>query len=390
MRGKNKNKIALLIGIACCIIGVILMGIGVLFGGVNYVKEADLNRLSGNAKRREYQVAKIEKKDLPDIKSLKIETSVSDICIKTSEDEKFHISYPIWQNEDGKSDDYDISCRAESGVLEFKETVKGAKSGDYGITIGVDFWDFIEDMNKLSKLGKKGFNRTDKDETQYTVFLYIPKGAKMDFVSLALTVGDLKIDILESEKMNLSSDCGNITLSNLVVQKAEWKQSYGDAEITDSVLQNTEFESEAGDLYVNNTIWNEGNISVKYGDVKINNSKLAKIDFVSESGAVTLQDVVWREGSIKAEYGDIKIKRFEPIGEVEIKNSSGDISIDMEESIIKRINYDFRADCGDINISNKIDGDLRSKDDGERFIKNESEEKNKLIVESEYGDILIK
>ena len=46
---KKTNKRLLVAGGILCAIGVLFLGVGVASGGKNYVKTADLNRISGNA-----------------------------------------------------------------------------------------------------------------------------------------------------------------------------------------------------------------------------------------------------------------------------------------------------------------------------------------------------
>ena len=46
---KKTNKRLLVAGGIICAIGVLFLGVGVASGGKNYVKTADLNRISGNA-----------------------------------------------------------------------------------------------------------------------------------------------------------------------------------------------------------------------------------------------------------------------------------------------------------------------------------------------------
>lgn len=50
---KRWVKAWLAAGIGCCVCGAVLLGIGAASGGSKYVKEADLNRLEGPAKRSE-------------------------------------------------------------------------------------------------------------------------------------------------------------------------------------------------------------------------------------------------------------------------------------------------------------------------------------------------
>lgn len=48
---KRWVKAWLAAGVGCCVCGAVLLGIGAVSGGSKYVKEADLNRLEGSAKK---------------------------------------------------------------------------------------------------------------------------------------------------------------------------------------------------------------------------------------------------------------------------------------------------------------------------------------------------
>ena len=68
---KRWVKAWLAAGVGCCVCGAVLLGIGAASGGSKYVKEADLNRMEGSAKRSDNE-AVLEKTKLEDFDSVDI------------------------------------------------------------------------------------------------------------------------------------------------------------------------------------------------------------------------------------------------------------------------------------------------------------------------------
>ena len=89
---KRWVKAWLAAGIGCCVCGAVLLGIGAASGGSKYVKEADLNRLEGSAKRSDNE-AVLEKTKLDDFDSVDISMSDMNLQVVSSDDQFCYISF---------------------------------------------------------------------------------------------------------------------------------------------------------------------------------------------------------------------------------------------------------------------------------------------------------
>lgn len=371
----EKSKLILLIGIICCGVGVLLTGVGVALGGTGYVMNADLNRLSGSAKRiNGEEIIRREREQLPEFNSLKMDMDLEDIRIENSEDENFYLSYPIWKTEDEKGEKL-ISYEVKDGVLD----LKGKNTNNRTVYIGIDIGNFFrrakdEESNKLED----------------TIVLYIPKEKMMDSVTIDLDTGDLQIDALVAKKIYLNSDLGDMKLTKLSVAKGEINKQDGDVSIEDSKLQNIKFSSGIGNLNLKNVSWNTGSIKTEDGDTKMNASNLQNIEFSSSIGELDLRNTVWKSGSIILQDGDMETEQFEPSGEIKIESSMGAITIDIKKSMLEKVSLDVQTHDGEIKISDNLGGKLREKEDSAIFLKNVEGENGKLVIESYDGDIEIR
>ena len=371
----EKSKLILLIGIICCGVGILLAGTGVVLGGKNYVMNADLNRLSGSAKRIDNEeVIRREREQLPEFQSVKMDVDLEDIRIENSEDENFYLSYPIWKTEDEKGEKL-ISYEVKNGVFHLKEKNTNNRTVYIGIDIG-----------QLFKEVKEG----DSNKLDDTIVLYIPKEKRMDSVTINSNTGDLQIKALDTKEINLNTELGDMKIAKLSAAKGKIKEQDGDVKIEDSKLQAIEFSSSMGALNLENVTWNTGSIKAGDGDTKINDSDLQNIEFSSGMGELDLRNVVWKSGSIILQDGDMETEQFEPSGEIKIESSMGAITIDIKKSMLEKVSFDVQTHDGEIKISDNLGGKLREKEDNATFLKNVDGEDSKLIIESHDGDIKIK
>ncbi len=368
---RDKTKFILFIGIICCAVGGILIGVGALFGGKTYVMHADLNHLNGSAtNRRSDDFLRREQKQLSELKGVKMNVNFEDIRIESSEDENFYLSYPVWQGKDGEEA---VSYEVKNGILNLKE-----KEGmTHDVYINVDIFDVLDGDENL-------------DEEDFKIILYIPKDKVLDSFAIQSNMGDLEIDTVNTKKIDIHLSSGDMDVSNLLADGGKIEAQDGEIEIKKSNLANVEFNSRMGDVLIKDLTWNEGSISMGDGDMEITDSNLQNIKFDSSMGDLELQDVVWNTGDISTADGNIKAKQWKPIGKIKIESAMGDINIHIDDSSFDTVSYDVQTYNGMIYVSDKLDGKLREDDYTAKFSKSADKEKAKLSIESNDGDITIK
>ena len=189
---KRWVKAWLAAGVGCCVCGVVLLGIGAASGGSKYVKEADLNRLEGSAKRSDNE-AVLEKTKLDDLDSVDISMSDMNLQVVSSDDQFCHISY---QASDQKKEP--ISYQVEDGKLTIQENSNDGKSY-YHVEIG-----FLSGLLSGSPL------TTDEN----VVTLYVPEGQKWKMANIKSDMGNVLLNGCEIEKGNVQTDSGDMFFKN--------------------------------------------------------------------------------------------------------------------------------------------------------------------------------
>ena len=121
---KQTNKRLLAAAGIFCAVGILFFGVGIASGGRNYVKTADLNRISGTAMMDSSDShAILSKTEIDAFSSVNVDLKNLDLDIKSSDDDRFYISYNIETN-DGM---LPLSYQVQNGVLNVVEK-KGHES----------------------------------------------------------------------------------------------------------------------------------------------------------------------------------------------------------------------------------------------------------------------
>ena len=93
---KKTNKRLLAVGGIFCAVGILFFGVGVASGGRNYIKSADLNRISGTATMDSSDShAILSKTKLDAFSAVNIDLRNLDLDVKESDDKNFYISLRI-------------------------------------------------------------------------------------------------------------------------------------------------------------------------------------------------------------------------------------------------------------------------------------------------------
>lgn len=148
--------------------------------------------------------------------------------------------------------------------------------------------------------------------------LYLPKDKQISTVEFDTEDGDISIDGLKSDKMDIAVDAGDIKLEN-------------------AELQSGKITSSDGDIVVKNTNLKGMALTDNYGDVKCNDGSFEDI-------AVKLND------------GDLKLHNTKLTGNTKINSGYGDVKVigfdDWNDILVSA-----RTSYGDVSVNHKIDGE---------------------------------
>ncbi len=270
---KKTNKRLLAAAGIFCAVGILFFGVGIASGGRNYVKTADLNRISGTAMMDSSDShAILSKTKIDAFSSLNIDLKNIDLDIKASDDDTFYISYNIETN-DGM---LPLSYQVQNNALNIVEK-KGHESYSY---IHIDI-NFLQEM----------LGQSHVIENSNKVTVYIPKKTDLSGFSCKMGYGDISVESLNAQKAVIQNEDGDINIS-------------------DSNFKNLELSADLGDLKINDTILTDGQIEMMDGDVKAENISFSgENEFTSDLGDITLSipKKTLSTLSIEAEASEINI-----------------------------------------------------------------------------------
>ncbi len=179
---KQTNKRLLAAAGIFCAVGILFFGVGIASGGRNYVKTADLNRISGTAMMDSGDShAILSKTEINAFSSVNVDLKNLDLDIKASDDDKFYISYNI-ETTDGM---LPLSYQVQNDALNIVEK-NGHESSSY---IHIDI-NFLQEM----------LGQSHVIENSNKVTVYIPKKTDLSGFSCKMGYGDINVESLNTHK----------------------------------------------------------------------------------------------------------------------------------------------------------------------------------------------
>lgn len=296
---KKIVKRLLTAGVIGCGAGVILYGAGSLLGGKEYVRAADLNRMSGTAMRdSEDNVNRMPKTQIDDAEKIDVDFENIDFHIKASEDEHYYLEYTLEGDEVGVGRKNPFTYEVVGDTLQLREQ-GGVVSSRY---VKID----IEALSDI-------ITGQETREYENEVTLYVPKD-QMIKGAIKMGDGDLSVADVETDALKITSSYGEISLDGLVMKDSTVKSDDGDIEMTGMSFEgknviNTEYGDV--DVILKDETRDSLNISceTKYGDIEI--AKDLKGNQNVSDDAVSYEKMVDHStGNLKinADDGDISIQ----------------------------------------------------------------------------------
>lgn len=319
-------KGALITGILCIVFGMGIFFAGKVMGGGRYVKNMDFSSmLTTDSKNLKEEYATLEKTKIDDFDKINIKTNTIDIKIAQSDDKNCYIAYNL------KKEKGEVPAVYEVSGGEFKLRQKSNH-----VTINVD-------LSGLAAI----LSGTQDYVRQNQFVLYLPKDKKISEAEFDTEDGDISIDGLKSDKMDIAVDAGDIKLEN-------------------AELQSGKITSSDGDIVVKNTNLKGMALTDNYGDVKCNDGSFEDI-------AVKLND------------GDLKLQNTKLTGNIKIDSDYGDVKVigfdDWNDILVSA-----KTSYGDVSVNHKIGGDKTETS----FEKNVENPSAKLEINCSDGDISIR
>lgn len=308
---KKTNKRLLAAGGIFCVTGLLLFGVGVVAGGKNYIKTADLNRISGSAMMDSSDShAILSKTKIDAFSAVNIDLRNIDLEVKESEDNDFYIAYNIETN-DGM---IPLSYQVQDHTLNIVEK-KGHESSSY---IHIDI-NFLQEM----------LGQSHVIENSNKVTIYIPKENDMSSFSCKMGYGDLDIESLNAKQAVIQNDDGDVKIVRGRFKNLELKDDLGDLKIKDVIFANSQIEMADGDIQAENvTFTGKNEIRSSLGDITLSipEKTLADLSVEAEASEINIPEEL---GKVMTDEDDEQSvdSGNKAQNSLEIKSEDGDITI---------------------------------------------------------------
>ena len=308
---KKTNKRLLAAGRILCAVGVLFFGVGVASGGKNYVKSADLNRISGTATMDSSDShAILSKTKIDSFSSVNVDLRNLDLDVKESDDNNFYIAYNIETN-DGI---LPLSYQVQDDTLNIVEK-KGHESYSY---IHIDI-NFLQEM----------LGQSHVIENSNKVTVYIPKKNDLSSFSCKMGYGDLDIESLNTKQSVIQNDDGDIKIAGGTFKNLELKDELGDLKIKDATLINGQIEMNDGDIKAENvTFTGKNEIKSTLGDITLSipEKTLADLSIEAEASEINIPEEL---DKVMTDEDDEQIVASEnkTQNSLEIKSDDGEVTI---------------------------------------------------------------
>lgn len=126
-----------------------------------------------------------------------------------------------------------------------------------------------------------------------SIKLYVPKDAKIDSVTIDSNFGDIAIQELHYQQLNLVQDYGDITFNNMIGDNTEITQSFGDLTLHHFTSNGIGIESEHGDISIDGTLNGQSTITSSFGDTTLHlQNKQSELGYnlTTSFGDITIND----------------------------------------------------------------------------------------------------
>lgn len=196
---KQLNKILLILSLALCLSGGVLLAVGAFTGGIN-----DAQEIAGTRTRTYNQ----EKTQLEAFTAIEADLSLSDLEVRPSGDDHAYLEYHI----DAPVDSTPLEATVKNNVLTLHDW---SDTNNTGISQVVG--------NVLGWL-PYGEHRT-LDES--SIILYLPQST-LERCDIDMDLGELSIDGLNANAVDLSLSVGNLSLANCAFASSDIDLDLGD------------------------------------------------------------------------------------------------------------------------------------------------------------------
>lgn len=318
------------VGVISCVAGGVLIGVGYLTGGMDYVEQRDCNSISDRGSWSDNQITQ-EKTKLDDVKEMHAELTHLDLCIQPSDDDSWYLEYTVQKTKTG---DDPISCEVKDGVLTMKES-GGADASYY---IGID----------LSGLREQEISRKN------VLILYAPKDTMLRESEITLADGDLSIEGVGCQTAKWKLRYGDLLLKNAEILGGSIQLDDGDASLKQVTSENTDWTMKFGDLLAEQSQFAKGSVQLDDGNLEGKTVMWSALPLTLSYGDLEERGSTWDGLNLTMKDGDVDSSQLTVQGENTVNSKYGDVTASLTAENRKQTVLDLRADFGEVNTYRSV------------------------------------
>ena len=196
-----------------------------------------------------------------------------------------------------------------------------------------------------------------KDYTQRNQFiLYLPEAKQISSAELDMADGDISVDRLRSDRIDISVDAGDIKLLDTESKEIKIASSDGDMAVKNSKLNTVTINDSYGDIKFEDADIDSGKISTNDGDISVKNTNLKGINITDNYGDIKCNDGSFEDIAVKLNDGDLRLGDTKFDGNIKIKSGYGDVKV-IGFDDWKGISVNAKTSYGDVSVKNITGGD---------------------------------
>lgn len=301
--------------------------IGIIFGVAGFSAGAELS--IANTKdgikviKKEDRIK--EEFSLPIFTNMKIDLRDTDIEIIPSNEYKLEIERLKWT---------EVSHEIENGTFVLTDEQKSAPVFLMNLS-------FTNIPNPLIKI-------------------YIPREAEFSVISLVNKFGDIRLDEMIVDKMEILSNDGDVSIKDLQSNELTIQNEFGDITGSNVKAVDLQVEMKDGDALFDSIVATTTVFNNKFGDITFRDFTSQGLTVKSNDGDIDIQGSLFGKSFINSSFGDINLKLSNKESELSynIRSDFGDISVNdnkYENKATNQKNIDHQLDIvskdGDVQVA---------------------------------------
>ena len=189
--------------------------------------------------------------------------------------------------------------------------------------------------------------------------IYYPKDTTFNTINVTNKFGDIHLNGINSNHLTIYSGDGNITTTNVKLDKFEIKNNFGDILVSNVETKNLVINMNDGDLQLMKVVAEAITITNQFGDMDVSDLNSRGLKITSIDGDIKIQGLLLGKSNIKSNFGDVDLQVTNKESELSynITNSFGDIIVNLNEYESKANHHvntkhelTINANDGDVNV----------------------------------------